>query len=176
MNAPEYSIGVPATAASTTVVETRFPKSTIRYFQSLADGYLAVKYQKIDAFAFDRHALQYTTVNNPDLTLMPEKIGDELIVVGAALGRDDLIREVNAFIARYRADGTYRDMYDRWILGKQSRMPDLPEPRSPSRTLRIATSGVNVPMNFYAEGKLTGFDVEFARRLALCWTPGSTST
>jgi len=127
---------------------------------------MAVKYGKIDAFAFDRHALQYATLRNPDLTLMDGKVGDEFIVVGSALGREDLIQKVNAFIRQYRADGTYRDMYQRWILGKNLQMPDLPESAHPTMTLKIGTTGVNEPMNFYANGRLTGFDVEFAKRLA----------
>ena len=78
-----------------------------------------------------------------------------------------MIRKVNAFIQRYREDGTYADMYKRWILGGDTRMPDLPEPKNPVMTLRIGTDGRNEPMNFYSNGRLTGFDIEFARRLAL---------
>lgn len=167
MNSPYYSIGVPQSAAATVVVEEKFPKCKIKYFQSIVDGYLAVKYGKIDAFAFDRHALQYVTGHNADLTLMDEKVGDEFIVVGSAHGRDNLIKKVNAFIKQYRTDGTYQDMYNRWILGKNIKMPDLPEPKNPVMTLKIGTTGVNEPMNFYADGKLSGFDVEFTKRLAL---------
>ena len=167
MNSSAYTIGVGQGTAAMTVVEKNFPKCKIEYHVSLSDGYLGVKYGKIDAFAFDRHTLKYVTVHNPDLTLMDEKIGDESIVVGAAPGREDLIKKVNAFISQYRADGTYADMYNRWILGKSSKMPDLPEPKNPTTTLKIGTDGRNEPMNFYMDGQLTGFDIEFARRLAL---------
>ena len=166
MNSPDYSIGVPQGAAAMTVVENKFPKSRIEYHMSLHDGYLAVLYGKIDAFAFDRHALHYVAAHNPDLTLMDQKIGDELIVVGAALGREDLIEKVNNFIRQYRSDGTYQEMYDRWIQGKGNRMPDLPKPKNPSMTLKIGTDGRNEPMSFYQDGQLTGFDIEFAKRLA----------
>ena len=122
---------------------------------------------EIDAFAFDRHTLQYVAARNPDLTLMDEKIGDEFIVVGAALGREALMKKVNAFIKGYRADGTYADMYHRWVLGKNPKMPDLPEPEHPVMTLTIGTDGRNEPMNYYSDRQLTGFDIEFAKRLAL---------
>jgi len=65
------------------VVEKNFPKCKMEYYASVADGYLGVKYGKIDAFAFDKHTLQYVAIQNPDLTLMDEKIGEESIVVGA---------------------------------------------------------------------------------------------
>jgi len=42
----------------------------------------------------------------------------------------------------------------------------ITEPESPAMTLKIATDGLNEPMNFYADGKLTGFDMEFVKRLA----------
>lgn len=54
-------------------------------------------------------------VQNPELTLMDEKIGDESTVIGSAPGREDLMKKVNAFIRQYRADGTYRDMRERWF-------------------------------------------------------------
>jgi polar amino acid transport system substrate-binding protein len=167
MDAPEYSIGVPQGAAAMTAVEKKFPKSRIEYYGSLSDGYMAVKYGKIDAFSFDRHTLGYVTLQNPDLALMDKKIADEFIVVGSAPDRNDLISKVNAFIAQYRADGTYRDMYNRWLLGKNMKMPELPEPKNPAMTLKIGTEGLDEPMNYYADGKLTGFDIEFVKRLAL---------
>ena len=167
MNAPGYSIGVPTGAAATAAVEDKFPKCKIEYFASLHDAYLSVLHGKIDAFAFDRHAMQYMILRQPDLVLMDEKIADENIVVGAALGRDELMAKVNAFIRQYRADGTYQDMYERWLLGKNLKMPELPEPKNPAMELKIGTDGLNEPMNFYADGQLTGFDIEFVKRLAL---------
>jgi len=167
MNAPEYSIGVPQGAAAMTAVEQKFPKCRIEYFGSLHDGYLAVKHRKIDAFAFDRHTLQYVALQNPDLALMDEKVADEYIVVGSALDRKNLIENVNTFIGRYRADGTYRDMYRRWLLKEAGKMPVLPEPKDSTMTLKVGTEGLNEPMNYYSDGQLTGFDVEFAKRLGI---------
>lgn len=157
-----------------TVVERKYPRCRITYHSSLHDGFLAVKYGKIDAFAFDRHTLQYVLLRNPDLALMDEKIADEQIVVGTAPGREALMAQINRFIKQYRADGTYRDMYNRWILGENPTMPDLPEPRHPSLHLNIGTDGVNEPMSFFKDGRLTGFDIEFARRLALFLNAGIT--
>ncbi|MDX9746395.1 MAG: ABC transporter permease subunit [Syntrophales bacterium] len=167
MNAPGYSIGVPQGAASMIIVEQKFPQSKIEYYQTVPDGYLAVKQGKIDAFAFGRHTLQYIAARDCNLAVMDEKIGDQRIVVGTARGQDELMEKVNAFIKQYRGDGTYEDMYNRWILGKNARIPDLPETKAPVLTLKIGTDGLNEPMNFYANGELTGFDIEFAKRLAL---------
>ncbi len=167
MNSPAYTIGVGQGTAAMTVVEKNFPRCKIEYYASLTDGYLGVKYGKLDAFAFDRHTLKYVTVQNPDLALLDDKIGDEQIVVGAQPGREELMQKVNAFIRQYRQDGTYQAMYERWILGKNLQMPDLPEPDRPAPALTVGTDGRNEPMNYYADGRLSGFDIEFAKRLAL---------
>jgi polar amino acid transport system substrate-binding protein len=167
MNAPGYSIGVPQGAAAMTAAEKKFPKSKIKYYNSVQDAYLAVAQGKIDAFAYDRHTLQYATMQNPDLALMDEKIGDEFIVVGTALGQKDLMEKVNTFIRQYRADGTYTDMSRRWLQNKNAKMPDLAEPKKPVMSLKIGTYGIDEPMNYYADGRLTGFDIEFSKRLAL---------
>jgi len=167
MNSPKYSIGVPQGAAAMAAIEKNFPKCRIEYYATLNEGYMAVKFGKIDAFSFDRHTLRYVVTQNPDLALLDYKIGDESIVAGSAIGREELISRVNKFIAQYRADGTYQDMYSRWLLGKNLKMPDLPEPKNPTMELKIGTEGMDEPMNFYADGRVTGFDVEFSKRLGL---------
>ncbi len=167
LNAPGYAIGVPQGAAAMTAVERNFPKCRIEYYNSLHDGYLAVKHGKLDAFAFDRHALRYVVVQNPDLALMDDKIDDEFISVGSALGNKELIGKVNDFIRRYRSDGTCQNMCARWLESKHPVMPEIPEAKNPTMTIKVGTDGLNEPMSFYANGALTGFDVEFARRLAL---------
>lgn len=166
LNAPQFHIGVPQGTAAMTVVEQRMPNSRIHYFNSLADGYAAVQYGKIDAFAFDRHAMQFVTLKNPQLTLMPESLAEENIVIGIRPDQDALRREINEFIRHYRADGTYQDMYERWFKGRSEQMPAIPAPKAPTRTIRVGTEGLNQPMNYLdRNGKLTGFDLEFIRRL-----------
>ena len=79
------------------------PKCKVKYYSTINDGYLAVKHGKIDAFAFDRHTLQYVAAQNPDLALMDQKIADEFIVVGSSTEHKDLIAKVNAFIRQYKS-------------------------------------------------------------------------
>jgi polar amino acid transport system substrate-binding protein len=168
LNSPQYIIGVPQGAAAMFAVEKNFPKAQIKYYDSLVNAYAAVKTGRIDAFAFDKHSLEYVLLSNPDLALMPEKIADESIVAGAPGKNSGLIKKVNSFIAAYRADGTYHDMRERWLKSKNHRMPDIPAPEKPEMTITVGTEGMNEPMNYYkSDGSLTGFDIEFIRRLAL---------
>lgn len=169
LNRPEMQIGVPLGAAAMTTGEKIFKKSNILYFNSLAEGYLAVQCKKIDAFIFDRHSMMYVAKNNPELKLLPEDIGEEHIVVGLPKHHVHLLAKVNEFIRKFRADGTYNDMYQRWCeTANPPPMPEIPRPLKPTAKLKVGTEGLNEPMNFYgADGKLTGFDIEFIKRLAL---------
>ncbi len=168
LNVPGKKIGVPQGAAAMTVGEKLFDKAKILYFSSLADGYAAVKYKKIDAFLFDRHSMNYATVVNPELKLIPEDLAEEHIVIGLPKKHHELRNKVNAFIREYRANGVYQDMHKRWLDSPTHVMPDIPAPSAPTVKLKIATEGLNEPMNYFGkDGKVTGFDVEFIKRLAV---------
>ncbi len=167
MNAPEYVIALPTGAAAMTVGEKLFPRARLSYQTTHADAYVAVKTGKVDAYIYDRHALEYVVAKNPDLALLPDDLGEQNIVVGVSLARPELLAKVNDFIAAYRADGTYQNMYGRWMSGQAVEMPALPVAAQPELTLQVGTFGLDEPMSFYAgNGELTGFDVEFIHRLA----------
>lgn len=162
-------IGVPLGAAAMTLAEKEFNKAKIEYFNSLADGYAAVQYNKIDAFIFDRHSMLFIINNNPLLKLLPEDIGEEHIVIGFPKKHENLQKEINAFIKQYREDGTYQDMFKRWCESAvPPPMPEIPAPSKPTRKFIVGTEGLNEPMNYFVEnGELTGFDIELIKRLAL---------
>lgn len=168
LNRADYVLGVPQGTAAMMATEQKFEKPKILYYNSLAEGYTAVRHKKIDAFIFDRHNLEYAIKADKDMALLPEDIAEVHIAVGLSLRHEELLREVDRFIAQYREDGTYADMYARWFSGEPPPMPDIPVPKNPTRRLKVGTEGQNEPMNFYGkDGALTGFDLEFSRRLAL---------
>lgn len=167
LNSPEYRIGLPQGAASMYTGEKVFSNAELVYYSSLAEGYTALEYGKLDGFVFDSHALEYVAANNEKLGVFPESLGEESIVIGAAFGSEELVKKVNTFIDKYKNDGTYDDMYRRWMKGEDTQMPEIEPAENPSFTLTVGTEGMNEPMNYYGEnGELTGFDVEFIQRLA----------
>ncbi len=169
LNQPQYRIGLPQGAAAMTVGEQKFDKAQILYYNSPAEGYSAVEHKKIDAFLFDRHSMTYAVKNNPSLKLLPQDIGEEHIVVGFPKGHHELCSKVNEFIRQYRKDGTYQEMYERWFgTGSPPQMPEIPAPENPTEKYYVGTEGLNEPMSFFGKGgTLTGFDLEFIKRLAL---------
>ncbi len=168
MNADNYIIGVPQGAASMVAVEAAFPKARIEYFQSNHDGYLAVRSGKIDAYAYDKDQMTFAAANLGDVELLDEVIHSTPVVAGINPQRTDLVDPVNAFIAQIKADGTYADMFDRWVTKATGVLPSIPDPASPVGTLRVGTAGTVEPFSYYDKNQqLCGFDIELIRRLAL---------
>lgn len=122
---------------------------------------------KLDAIVFDRPSLEYFTRHYAQYVLFPEPLGQGGMVIGVSPEQSGLVERVNAFIRRYKADGTYDQMVRRWLRSENPTMPPLPEVSDPEGTLTIGTSLANEPMGFCAsDGLPTGFDIEFGRRLA----------
>lgn len=167
LNSPQYKIGVAQGAASMYHAEKAFPDAELMYFMSNIDAYEAVRTGKIDAYAYDRDIMSFAVAKTSDLELIDEPIDYVDIVVGVGKDKAGLLEEVNAFIARIKADGTYDDMYSRWITYAEEVMPKIPAPSNPRGTLTVGTTGTVEPMSYFdARHELTGFDVEFMTRLA----------
>lgn len=129
--------------------------------------YPALESGQIDALIYDRAFLEYAALSRPEFKLLDENVGYGRIVIGTKLGNDALMARVNAFIRKVREDGTYRQMYDRWVRTVRAKMPELPEPEHPDGDLVVGVCPEQEPMCFISNGELSGYDVEFSRRLAI---------
>jgi polar amino acid transport system substrate-binding protein len=104
---------------------------------------------------------------------------DSLIVLYPKVDREDYANlfckkdagkmraEFNAFLKSIQADGTYKEMVERWIEMPES--PPMPEIalNSDKKTLVFATSDCDLPFSFKdGSGAIVGFDVEMALRFA----------
>lgn len=165
LNDAAYKIGVGEGTAAMSMAEEAMPKAKIEYFGGLSDGFAAVQSGKIDGFCYNTANLEYVVANNPDLAVLPGSLGEVDIVVGTRKGNEALIDQVNAFIASIQADGTYNEMYSRWILEAHEEMPALAP--GTGEPLIVGLDAVIQPFNYYKGDLLVGFDVEFAYRLGV---------
>jgi len=151
-----------------TAVEKAFPDAQIVYFNLNEDGYLALQKGVIDAYAYDKNMMTFAATSLEGVEVLDEVIDNIDIVVGISPKRPDLVDDINSFIAKIIADGTYADMFDRWFIKANGVLPDIAPPANPAMKLKACTSGQEVPMSYYDENfELTGFDVEFMKRLAV---------
>lgn len=169
LNDSAFVIGVPMGGKATKLSEEQFPKARKAYFNSPRTGCEAVVQRSVDAFLFNSHTLDFIASRDEKLTVLPG-VGERVdIAIAFAPEHQELCNEVNKFIAQFRKDGTYQQMYDRWF--KSTERPDIPEihrPDAPTRTIRVGVCSQVPPLCFRSrdEDSLSGFDIELLRRLS----------
>ena len=169
LNQSKYTISVDPGSASAIIAEEMFPKANIVYNNAISDAYLAVENGKSDAFVYGKLYMQYAIASDAldNLAILDDSLDETDIAVGINPAREDLLPEINSFIQQVKQDGTLDDMYNRWVVQADTNMPDIPKAKSPERTIKVGTSGLVEPMNYYDENQeLTGFDLEMIYRLA----------
>lgn len=169
---PGARVGVFAASSSALQLEAIASDAQILYYNSIADALLAVQQDKADAYVYDYGILKYQIASGAasGVVLLEETFGepyDVVVGISKVTKVENLQQHLNEFLAQLHADGTLDDMYERWVLQAQGIMPDIPEPENPTMTIRIGTTGLSEPFTYYADGEVTGFDVELARRFAL---------
>ena len=162
-------VGVLAGYDSERVARQRFPRAQIVGFHEFEDAFMALLAGRIEGFVYNEHVLNVGARAYPNrLKVLDESLQRTPAVVLVSPELRDLLKQVNAFIAGYRRSGCYDDMFTRWCQSDvYVPMPEVPEIKVAKGVLRIGTSGTEEPSSFVDDkGDLTGFDVEFGRRLA----------
>ena len=148
--------------------KAQFPEKKFLECANAHDGVMALEGGKVDALVYDRPYLEYAALNRPAVRLLDESLGMGCISVGAPFRNAVLMERVNDFIRRFRADGTYAEMYRRWMQTADPKMPSIPEAANPEGIIRIGVALDSMPVGYIAaNGEYWGYDIEFARRLAL---------
>lgn len=171
LNVPERKIGAGVGTVSYDDTVAVFDKAQIMPFSTALEGFAALQSGMIDAFSFSRENVEYALCQDAlsDLVMLDEPFGTGAdIVVGVSRKTEcpDLLPLLNGFIDTILSDGTFDDLYDRWIRQGLEVIPDIPEPVSPVRTVRIGTSGLVAPFSYYRGTELTGLDLELIARFA----------
>lgn len=131
-----------------------------------ADGALAVKTKKADAFVFDKSTLQYIVLKNKDdFVLLPEPLAAVDIVIPMRLHDVRLHQQINSALTQLKDQGVLAAMYKKWFIDQQITMPPHP-PGGKKGTLKVATCLLSEPFAFVSHGEMVGFDMELAYRIA----------
>ena len=169
LNNHAFTITVSESGAAFEAVKRDLPEANIIYAAG-QQGYDAVRMGKADAYAFDRRQMEIAIANGlTGVKLLPGSIGEKVeIAVGISRASKipDLKKKVNQFISEIKSSGTFQDMYQRWLINAQYRMPDIDVNSTSELKIVIGTIGLVMPFSFYEGSNLTGFDIELGRRLA----------
>ena len=170
LNRPGRKVGVSTGSASMLIVEKELPEAEIVYFEDNVSAYEAVAQGKIDAYVFARWQMQLAIDSGLRGVHLLEENMDEEVRVAAGISPvtkiPDLGGRLNAFIAEKKADGTLEDMYQRWSISHDEKMPDIAPVQNPQYRLTVGTSGTVPPYSYYIGVDLAGYDIELAHRFA----------
>ena len=170
LNQAGRTIGVNQGSAAEAAVISEFPEATIVYYTDNLLGYTALAQGKLDAYVYDLVQMQLTIDSGlTGVHLLPE-VMDKKVQIAVGYSNVSAIPELgdrlNRFIAELKADGTLDNMYRRWVIEKDSVMPEIPKPEKPQFRLTVGTTGNVPPYSYYEGDGLTGYDIELAQRFA----------
>ena len=170
LNQAGRTIGVNQGSAAEAAVISEFPEATIVYYTDKLLGYTALAQGKLDAYVYDLVQMQLTIDSGlTGVHLLPE-VMDKKVQIAVGYSNVSAIPELgdrlNRFIAELKADGTLDNMYRRWVIEKDSVMPEIPKPEKPQFRLTVGTTGNVPPYSYYEGNGLTGYDIELAQRFA----------
>lgn len=163
----EKNIGVPTGTIADKMVLEKFPNAKISYYNNTMDGAVAVKNNKIDAFAYDMPILLNVAAKNSDLVVLKDSVSIDDYAFAVKSDNTELKKTIDQTITELKADGTYDDMNERWFPkeGEPAPMPEIVLDGK-NGILKFGTSAVTEPFSFHKDGKIVGFDIELAYRIA----------
>lgn len=169
LNDSKYTITVDPGSVAAQDAKKTFPNAKFLY-NTTADSYLAVSQGIADAFVCGKVQMQYAIASDSlnDLIILDGVLNRAEVAAGINPKRADLAQGINSFFAEIKLDGTFDDMYNRWVVTADDTMPQIPKATNPTKTIRFGTSGQLVPLNYYGDNReLVGLDIELIKRLAL---------
>ncbi len=170
LNDPSITIGVTTGTLSELSVAHELPRAKIASYTDVILGYMDVANGKIDAYVYDRVQMKKSIENGVSGVRILDDCLKERMEIAVGLspwsGIPNLPEKMNQFIAELREAGILEDMYNRWVILKDDKMPDIPVPENPELALTVGTSGIVPPYSYYRGSELWGYDIELARRFA----------
>lgn len=104
------------------------PSASILTVPSWADCLVVLQQRQVDAVSTDDTILAGLASQDPYLELVGRSLGSEPYGIGISQGNDALVRFVNGTLERIRSDGTWTDLYERYL----SVLGPAPAPPAPT--------------------------------------------
>ena len=161
-------IGVVTGTIHDSLVEKRLPTAQIVYFNTIADMLDALKAGKIDALVRPLSGAVFIRYEDENITWLDEHLTDA--DVSFAFPKTEEGKALNErfsdFIRKLRANGELDTLREKWFGEDESvkTMIDLSALPATNGTLRLATTGSQVPFNYVRDNTIVGFEIELAAR------------
>ena len=150
-----------------TMVCERYPDVNILQFNSQPDLAIALSEGKIDAFIVPKTTAEDFIAADNSLTYLNEIFME--IPYGFAFQKSDgenkLRDQMNEYLAKIHADGTYDEIVDTWFGSDESKKTvDLTGLDSAETILRYVTTSTMQPYTYIKDGQNAGLEVDLIAR------------
>ena len=150
------------------IAPEKFPKSKIYYYNSYPDMNVALLAGVIDAYLGDEPGVQAVHAEEPKIDYIPEYLAYNDYAFAFRKNdekRENLRKELNAFLAKIKADGTFKKIQDIWLGDDESlKVVDLDSLTGENGTLSVATTSTDMPWSYIKDGKNAGYDIDIVAR------------
>ena len=150
------------------IAHTYFPDSEYMLFNSYPDCIAALLAGRIDAYLGDEMGLITVHAEQPQIDYIRDRITFQ--EQSFAFRKGDarsaaLCRQLNAFLAVSRADGTLQELLDIWLGVDESRKTvDMSDLTGENGTIRVVTTSTDMPFSYMKDGKNVGYDIDLVVR------------
>lgn len=145
-----------------------FPDSEYFYYNSYPDCVAALLARKIDGFLGDEPGMISIHAETPEIDYIRDRMTENNY--SFAFRKDDpesaaLCEELNAFLAKCRADGTMDEIAGIWLGTDESRkVVDMSDLTGENGAVRVATTATDMPWSYIKDGKNVGYDIDLTVR------------
>jgi polar amino acid transport system substrate-binding protein len=155
------------------LVMNTFEPSKVERFQDLATAFEAISQGKLEYAVYDSVYSIQAAKYFPNLAYftLPDTLFKVPDGYSVNFSNEELVGELNSFLAEIKANGVYDDMYERWLSAafdeNTTTMPYINLDDNTGETIRVAADATSMPFSYViGDNVSTGFDVEFMARFA----------
>ena len=160
-------VGVPTGCFQEQLLEQRHPEIEVLRIDNPTDLVKSVLSNRCEAFLMDDYMFNFYTNDIKGVVALDKPFDRAEMGLCFAKGKNlDLQEQFRTFFRQIKSDGTYEEIYNRWIKNPQEAvMPDIIVPKE-GKPLRVGTCSTSPPLTFIQNGQLVGLEVEIMTRFA----------
>ena len=159
-------IGVLLGSLQDEYVTGHFPNAEIIRIDLSTDLVTSLKQGQCDAILLDNVRSKFYMQKNKDFAFLDDAVTKDNFAIGFQLKNTAQRDLFNKFLQKIKKDGTYDEIYKRWIDNSETSEMPLISNTGKNGSLRIGTTGESIPFSFVKGNQVVGFDLELMLRFA----------
>ena len=155
-------VGVMTGSIQAVMMPELVPDAEYMEFNSVSDLIAALGSNKIDAFGCDESLYTSMLWEGQAVDRIDEPLGESNYGIIFPKGKKlELQSELNKFIADRTADGTLKELEDKWFGAKEPlEFADYENLNGTNGTITVAINSASMPFVYLKNNKFVGFDIE----------------